>query len=344
VLSISLCPSQDRLPYSYEVLDGAVPCSPERLSLFLDRVVAFPFLRFTVISVEMLNSTNMEILLSFLSGRVIESLGICLHCIQHGDSLLHTSPWIEGKSWDAASVDAFLPKWREKINSDMAVTVVASPKCGSGKTHFIREHLKSGNNSVASSDCSSIVIHEKSCVASLLSSLRRKFPVVQGKNSLHLSISFLPIDNEQFFGWLREINHFFFYVIALRTVYDPNTRASFSFSGDWRLFVELPGGINDDANSWLKRNVPIIALCGEFPEIKMSFVIGPDERRVCMYLRAHDNGTINRRYGNCANKRIVIVLDTSGSMQGTPYTDAKNNAVSVFDSHVVQGDVRCDRY
>jgi uncharacterized protein with von Willebrand factor type A (vWA) domain len=35
----------------------------------------------------------------------------------------------------------------------------------------------------------------------------------------------------------------------------------------------------------------------------------------------------------------VFVLDTSGSMEGTPYNDAIRNAVSIFDSHIVEGDV-----
>jgi hypothetical protein len=38
-------------------------------------------------------------------------------------------------------------------------------------------------------------------------------------------------------------------------------------------------------------------------------------------------------------KRIVLVLDCSGSMNGNPYRDALRNAVAIFDTHVVAGDV-----
>jgi hypothetical protein len=330
---------QNRLPYSFEVLDGAVPCTQERLSLFLDRVKAFPSLRFTIISAEKLSSHNLEMLVAFLSDREVGSLGICFHCIQRGDSLIHTAPWIEGRSWDAESPKDLKHNWSKSITEKIEVMVVAGAHTGTGKTRFIREQQKARLENMPNAQSASTVIHEKSSIFSLVRTLRRKFRSTQGKCALHISFAFIPFDRMLHEDWLREINHFFFSMIVLRHVYDPIAATSFSFTGEWELFIELPGTVCEDADSWLKRNIPTIYLCAILRNPGKLFVLDDEARRVCTYLRAYENGTINRRYEGAAKKRIVLVLDTSGSMGGIPYRDAICNAVNIFDSHVVEGDV-----
>jgi hypothetical protein len=58
---------QDRLPHSFEIIDGSVLHTQEQLCLFLDLVKGFPSLRFTIISAERLSSYNLEMLVAFLS-------------------------------------------------------------------------------------------------------------------------------------------------------------------------------------------------------------------------------------------------------------------------------------
>jgi hypothetical protein len=295
---------QDRIPHSFEIIDGSVLHTQERLCLFLDRVKGFPSLRFTVISAERLSSYNLEMLVLFLSNREIGSFGICLHCVQRGDSLIHTAPWIEGRSWDAASFADLKPYWSKVLKEKIDVTVVTSSHCGTGKTTLVREQQNVLHETVPNSLSASIVIHEKSSIFSLVRTLRRKFCIAHGRCVFHISFSFLPLHGIEHEQWLREIKHFFFSVITLRTVHDPIAGTSFSFTGELILFIELPGTAGEGADSWLKRNIPIISLCAKFCKPRNSFVLDHEARRVCTYLRAYENGTINRRYQNTAKSAL----------------------------------------
>lgn len=331
---------------TFEILDGAVPCSVERLGLFLDRVKAFTSCRFVVMSAEKLDSKCLEKLLSFLSDREIESLGVSFHCIQHGDSLVHTSPWVSGKSWDRDSLAASPNiEWNARVLDDVAVSeviVISSTSCGTGKTRFIREELRKFESSEKDSQVASIVVHEKSSISSLVEALRSKFSRSGGRRALHISFTFMPTlqkhhENKR---WLLEMNHFFLSLLVLRSVYDPISATSFSLSGaKWKFFFEMQLSAGETAEDWLVKSIPVVASCGIFATPSIHFFIDDEARRVCTYLRAFETGTINRKFEGAAKKRIVLVLDCSGSMEGTPFRDAVNNAVGIFDSHVVEGDV-----
>jgi hypothetical protein len=336
---------------SFEIFDGAVPCSVERLSLFLDRVKAFTSCRFVVMSTEKLDSKSLEKLLCFLSDREIESLGVNFHCIQHGDSsLVHTSPWVSGKSWDRDSLVALTTTspgidWNARVLDDVAiskVTIIASPSCGTGKTRFIREELSKFESTEVDSQAASIVVHEKSSISSLVEALRSKFTRSSGRyRALHVSFTCMPTSEKQHEKrWLLEMNHFFFSLLILRSVYDPISATSFSLSGgEWTFFFEMPLSAGETAEDWLVKSIPVVASCGTFINPSNQFIIDHEARRVCTYLRAFESGTINRKFEGGARKRIVLVLDCSGSMRGRPFQDAVNNSVGIFDSHVVEGDV-----
>ena len=325
---------KERLPYVFEVIDGSVPCNEDRLCLFLDRAKAFPTLKFTIINADKLNSKNLEALLLFLSNQHVISMGVRMHCIQRGDSLIHTSPWIEGKPWSPESLLSSSSRWNNEIEKYTSIMVVASKRCSSGKTHFIRKKMKEANNS---SHSATLTIHEMSSISSLVQALKLKYPDSRQNCALHISFLYLPIGVNNV-HWLSEMNHFFFSLIVLRYIYDPITACSFSMTGKFRLFIEMPASA-ESAQVWLKTNIPIVASCAEFPNIRIPFDIDLKARRVCTYLRAYDNGTIDRKYEGSANKRIVLVLDTSGSMEGEKFMAAKKNALSIFDSHIVEGDV-----
>lgn len=317
-------------------------CSLERLVLFFDRVKAFPSCKFVIVNAEKLESKNLEALLSFLSDREIASLGISFHFVQRGDTLIHTAPWIEGQSWDRASLSVPCANWRALVLEYISISVVASPRCGTGKTRFIREELKRFEALCEDRQAASIVIHEKSSMASLVEALKRNFRGTSGERALHVSFAFLPSRDKQNENWLLEMNHFFFSLLVLRSVYDPISASSFSLAGEkWTLLFEMPEGLLDEtAKDWLAHNIPIVAACATFRAPSRNYVIDHEARRVCTYLRAFATGTINRKFEGGAKKRIVLVLDCSGSMAGTPYRDAVKNSVAIFDSHVVEGDVR----
>jgi hypothetical protein len=297
-------------------------------------VTAYPNLKFVIINAEKLNSKNLEVLLMYLTDQQVVSMGIQLHCIQRGDSLIHTSPWIVGKSWSLELLESSLSCWNSEIEKHSSVFVVASNKCGSGKTYFIRTKIKEIETSVESA---TLIIHEKSSVSTLVQALQLKLPAIRQCCALHISFMYLPIggSNDQ---WLLEMNHFMFSLIILQYVYDPLLKNSFFLAKKVWLYVEIPA-LSEDPHVWLKKNIPVIASCAEFPDIQMPFHIDHKAQRVCTYLRAFDTGTIDRRYESASNKRIILVLDTSGSMNGSKFVTAKNNAVSIFDSHIVEGDV-----
>lgn len=101
--------------------------------------------------------------------------------------------------------------------------------------------------------------------------------------------------------------------------------------------------VGEMAEDWLTGNIPIIASLGTCRGPSRWFILDREARRVCTYLRAFATGTINRKFESGAKKRIVLVLDCYGSMEGTPFQDAMNNALGIFDTHVIDGDVsrRC---
>jgi len=335
---LTVC-AQDRTPCSFEILDGAVPCSYDRMSLFLERAKAFPAFRFVIVNVNLLESKVLEKLLSFFSDREIASLGISFHCIQRGEAL-HTAPWMSERSWECDSLAALNSSppsrfWQSRVFSELEV--VSSKTSGSGKTRYIRDKFTSVDKSTA--QVASVVIHEGSSVASIIQSLKEKFPGACQNRVLHVSFAFLPSREKRWNKWLREMNYFFFSMVALCSAYDPISTASFSFSGTWKILFELPlGPAGESAQAWFVANIPIIAFYSTIREPSCQYVIDEQARRVCTYLRALSTGTINRKFEGTI-KRIVLVLDCSGSMNGRPFLDAVRNAVSIFDTHVVEGDV-----
>ena len=330
---------QSRQPYGFEILDGAVACVYQQMDLFLERVKAFPEFCFVVVNVHRLESKVLEKLMSFLSNHEIALLGIKFHCIQRGETL-HTAPWISERSWDSESIAtqrSILPS-RNWVSSVFAeLTVISHDLCGTGKTRHIREQLKSAR---AQAQVASIVLHEKSSVGSLIRSLKSKFQGTFQTRLLHISIACLPQKNDNYTEWLQQMNYFFFCMLALQSVYDPVTTTSFVFAGKWSVLVEmccLPSG--ESSQEWLQANIPILGFYSRFQAPECKYIIDDNARRVCTYLRALHKGTINRKYHANALKRIILVLDCSGSMQGDPFRDAVRNAVCIFDSHVVEGDV-----
>lgn len=309
--------------------------------LFLDRVKAFPQFVFAILNVDFFESKVLEKLMSFLADREIASLGICLHCIQRGETL-HTAPWIVERSWDWEGLEGLgsappSRNWQSNVSADLSV--VSSKSCGSGKTRHIRATMSKSTNR-ANTEVATIVVHENSSVASLIQSLNNKFQQGSCKSRvLHISVTFLPLQKEgQSKDWLRQMNFFFFCMVALQFVYDPVSATSFHFAGVWKVMVEMPSSPQGETAEWLLANIPILAFYSSFQEPNPQYVIDEKARRVSTYLRAFQTGTINRKFQAGALKRIVLVLDCSGSMNGAPFQDAVRNAVNIFETHVVEGD------
>lgn len=313
------------------------------MDIFLHRVLAFPEFVFVITKTEYLESRSLERLLSFLSDREASNNNFTLHLLQRGD-VIHRTPWIRERDWDAASrmEDDSANRWVEFLSRGHveSLSIVTSDTCGSGKTRMIRCEIDS---LVADGICSNVIclpIHQQTTTASLINALQKRIRGTNGATcALYLSFTFLPCrEHEQ---QLSQLNHFLFSILAFGHVYDPASKSSLSLrQSRWYVFVEIPAPRESETSrQWLRRCLPILPACGELETPKQGYEIDVMARRVSVYLRAYKTGTINRKFEGGAQKRLVLVLDCSGSMAGQPYNDAVANALSIFESHVIDGDV-----
>ena len=276
-----------------------------------------------------------------------------LHCIQLRDTILHAPPGVEIVLWDKSTLlnDVQHKSWFQKNvtqrNHINNITIVGG-SAGSGKTRLIRREMKQ----LASTgyDVASIYIHEDFCLNSAVTSLRAKFKNAKSRNrSLHIGFSMATIQGNEITtsrnDLMVSINNFFYSFLVLQSVYDPST-GSFFHSGthSYDLFVELDCG--EDEIGWLGSNVPILTCCDSIIQPPSDFIIDEQTRRVCTYLRALDDGTIDRKFNPAsANKRIYFVLDKSESMEielggrRNALQVAADSMLRIYDSHVQLMDV-----
>ena len=315
-------------------MDAKIGCNEDQLRIFLKRAESFTSSTFTILNIQSFSSNVLEVLLAFLADPELARRGLHLHLIQHRD-LVRASPWIRETTWDDQNLSNEVESgWKDDIRdvsflSDLAI--VSSCASSAGKTRFIRNHLQGLSTNY---EIGSMTIHEQTTPGDMIKHLQAMFS--SSKRALHISVclgSNETISDE----WATMLNSFFFSFLVLRGIFDPVTSESYSFDiTEWKVFVELPVEIG---TSWIERNVPILSSTGDVLDIPPDFVVDEEVRRVCTYLRAYQTGTINRKFDANSSKRIVLLMDCSGSMRGQPFQDAVSNAVSIFDSHVVQGDV-----
>lgn len=309
-------------------------------------------MRFTLLYVEKLTSTVSERITSFVSSRDVGHSGMELHCVQCDQSALYPGPWLQGKLWDEETIELELTKlsvrdstWkrllldREHLDCVIAVT---SEVPGSGKSKYIRDEMDKLKAS-SGSEVASIVIHEKTSYSSLVADARRKFSNRrQGPMAVHFSFCSLPTSNsENASKWFESLNSFFFSLLVLRYVFDEDEGVPFHLGKRrWNIFVELPATTTKKSSQLLlEERLPIISFCGSIRGPPSAFAIDKPTRRVCTYLRAYKDGTINRKFNSTPVVRtILFVLDWSGSMHSTPLNAAVDNALRLFDSHVQVGD------
>ena len=292
--------------------------------------------------------------MTFLSHRDVSSSGATLHCIQRGTSIMHTGPWVQHSEWDDDALDTRVSRntsWRDLTVDGMyidSVRILWTEASGTGKTRFITRQLQLEYGK-RESQTGKIVLHEKSTVASVTRDLLTKFQSGLVPCAVHFSFTYTPgRDSDP--EWLESINHFFVCFLVLRSVHDPSNSKTFHLGERrWKIFIELPGDNNLSGPDWLERHVPVLSFCGSFQETPSEFLVDEEARRVCMYLRALENGTIDRKFQS-RSKEIVFLLDKSGSMGAqlssgrTALSVATDNALSIFDSHIHGGDVSRNKW
>jgi len=303
-----------------------------------------------ILNADMLTGSLPEKLVSFLSNREVVVSGMRLHCIQRRPSLLHSGPWVEGSNWDYDSLQAELlgagvykEPWVNLLVSPYSVDEVSvfwTPSSGTGKTRSIENRLDELLRQEDATEVDTIVIHEQSSALSLIEDMQIKFSSGDGGRAVHFSFSCMPERNAGTIPWLESINRFFSSLLLLGSAHELISGSSFHLVGRrWKFFVELPARPGVSGEEWLRHNIPTISFCGSLRAPLNEFIVDVETRRVCTYLRALSDGTINRKFEAAAHGRqIIFILDWSGSMTGAPLNAAIENALRLFDSHVHIGD------
>ena len=352
MLNLTICISfvlpftyQKRAPASFQLLDGASINSPNEIHLFLERVLAFPGQSFTILRVDELNALDQEIIANFLASHAGSVERMHLHTVQLKDTILHAPPGVDVCLWDDSKLpvnEDHIPWLQKQITSKNNQITVVSGSCGSGKTALIRREMKNRDGNSAS-----IYIHEDFSMSTATSSLRTKFQHGScQQRAIHFGIS-LATDETPQKDLLLSMNNFFNSFLLLGTLYDSSSGNCFhSGVHSYRIFVEvtLPG-CEASCQSWFSRYIPILSCSCDFVRPPLEYLIDDQTRRVCTYLRAYDDGTINRKFNPAPiNKSIFFVLDYSESMEidlggRSALEIATDSMLTIFDSHVQEMDV-----
>ena len=303
--------------------------------------------------VERLAVSEQELIATFISQHARSADTMHLHCIQSKDSVLYASPGVSVSAWNDTSLKEYCPsQWLQGCVAAKGhvrdITIVYSDTPGSGKTKFIRSKLKRANADGA--QVASLYIHEDFTLTKVVEQLRNKFGEGGSEDkSIHFGLSCDDKPSDEF---LLSVNHFFNSFLLSGNVYDPTSGDSFyGSSHKWNVFVEMNFYARDDdsAQVWLREYVPILSHCSlRIVQPPSDVLIDEKARRVATYLRAYDNGTIDRKFNpTLAKKTVFFVLDMSGSMYypkeelggRTRFEVALESFLSVFDSHIRVMDV-----
>jgi len=287
-------------------------------------------------NIQDLNGEQQEVLAEFLSTpKIFENC--TLNLVQLSDTIIHASPWVEQKVWNDKSLmklDLRL-KMSQIINKEVfeRLCVVSSSTSGSGKSHLIQGEmtkLRAKNKNVRTL-C--IPIHEQTTLTRIIDTLNRHQPSSNCLLAVHFSFMIDVSSGRESF--INALNYFFNSLLLTKSVEDPVSGSSFRIG--WArisMFVELQGDLSS-----LRNHIPILYSSATFLEPPQVYEIDHKARRVGLYLRAYQDGTIDRKFEKATVKCIIFMIDMSGSMRGWPFEAAIQNALAIFDSHVHVGDV-----
>jgi hypothetical protein len=342
------------LPRRFEILDCQWVCSVEKIKMFLLRVAAFPSFHFLVLNTQDLSSQHQELLINFISSRN-KSNCVNVHFVQHTETTLDESTSIKYERWSNDRVREIMTNQKDSVQTWLKnhilqgniferISVVYTSRCGTGKTRYILEELKKIRDSEPNVRIARISIHEGSSLQSLVQSMLTEFNLSSTSNVVYFS--FMVSLESGNTALLDMLNYFFRSLFLTKSVQDLKNDITFHLGcGRWKVFVELPSS-SCASQKILQQYVPVLGYCGSPESPPTQFHIDDKARRVCTYLRAYHDGTIDRKFQNYkSNKQIMFVIDKSGSMgteigkNKTAQDIAIDNAVDIFNSHVETGDV-----
>jgi uncharacterized protein YegL len=355
---------KSRVPEVFEVLFCTAATQPNQLALFLRRALHFPDRTFTLIETSGLSITLQEQLLTFMMERKQDCDEVRLHCVQSHPSILQPAPWIRHHAWTHEGTRP-LPSYAETRaaykdlvvggNGITNVAVVSSALPGMGKTHLIRKLV---SNFISTGLTSySFCITESFEICAMVQQLKTidfsQHSPAGFVISFHIQVGFFgPQDASLWRKLVDLVNHFFVALLVLRCVEDLESGNTFNLPSDKkvRIIVEVPSVLSSlihgspvvdlgEVEQWVLQTFPILFFVGKLEIPNAEYDICESTKRVCKYLRAYDDGTINSKFVPVATqKNVIFVLDRSGSMDGQKIHTAVDNILKIFDENVNDGD------
>lgn len=349
-----------RAPEAFEMLVCSKDTRPSDLHLFFQRVRVHTRRTYALVHVDALSSACQDDVTAFLLDRVRESEELRLHCVVDGPSMLQPAPWIRITHWNVASAASALPARQAAARQYTAaivdgtcirsVRVFASSVPGAGKTHLARKQLQ-----LLRADTLVVCLSEAfdaADVSRLLAAHEaRQHSVTDTRSAVFFQVQmghFATLDGLA--AALRPIAAFLYDLLVLRLVGGGGSEPPFALPSDagWDVFVEVPSLVGHAADAagvnqaawYAEHALPLLWLVGTIVEPPAEFEVDERVRRVCKYLRAYSDGTINRKFGDGApaSKHVLLLLDVSGSMQGEKLDAAVDNMLAIFDGHMRAGD------
>ena len=305
-----------------------------------------------LLNIQDLPGNQQETIVNYVCSLETSDKKFNLHCVQTSETMLHSSPSVEHIIWnDTAFKDLKIDLWKSCITEQSNfndITVVTSSYHSAGKTRFIHKEIDRLQNNDDNLVRGSICIHEGTTLGSLIQSLKRFRTIVDNNVAVHFSFM-LPLESYDS-KLLTELNYFFNHFFLTRCVKSHHTGDCFAMGWTkWSIFIEVPDCVSDksletDASDTMRQYLPIMSVCARIIQPPKSFDIDSRTRRVATYLRAYEDGTINRKFEIATPKQLMFVIDDSGSMNAafddgrTAFAVAISNALRIFDSHVNVGD------
>jgi hypothetical protein len=321
------------------------------LRLFLQRAVEFSASIFVLFNVDVLTGKQQDIVRSFLADKSNMSSGINLHCIQNNCNVLGAYPWVQSSSWDLKDLFASQhatreSSWVSSMLQDQGVfdeiLIFWSHGPGTGKTKAIRDRIAGMEESMPQIEVATINVHEGTSMESIHETLEGSFSVDSTTRCVYFNLSFMASKATL----VDTLNTFFLSFVLTGAVNDSNRGLSFfARHCRWHIFIELQswhslGVDNAEPIAWMQTNIPILATSGQFVSPPEEFVVDDKARRVCTYLRAYEDGTIDRKFASVPeNKNVIFVIDESGSMMGNKFNTATQCMHKIVESHIQTGDV-----
>eukprot|EP01040_Poterioochromonas_malhamensis_P005804 gene5804-6244_t len=299
------------------------------LKEFLNRALSFPQMNFTLVRFDLLSLSQQQMVLKFmLEHHELKNL----HCIENGNSVLQSASWMPViNAEDHLGDFDYLSKIKDWTKSNQNNLCFHGP-AGSGKTFHLRKwmHQSRAQGFVAHL----ISITEQFDWKRILQSIYNAF--VSGEKVLlafQINIGKFRDNDGEIKQWKRlveSINVLFFHLLVIRGFSFLNSEIIFNIPltancliglefPDLAAHVEGPIGL-EDLFSFISREVPVVSTTFQFQDASsFALELSSEAIHVCKYLKAFDNGSIDKLYSHeGGEKDVMIVLDISGSMGGMP--------------------------